>query len=152
MNYKKKVKNTKRKFILSLSSILAVILICFTVNMVLPFGKSYIVYAVANAKVKVPFNLEVEKNEQKSVDSGRSLWKLNPIRVSQIFVTLKLSPQGITGDYPIKTEDLKFIQKNNAEAVVEVSGSKTPISKVYLERLVRKDSTGIWTVVGYDPK
>ena len=78
--------------------------------------------------------------------------RLNPVRVSQIFVTLKLSPQGITGDYPIKTEDLKFIQKNDAEAVVEVSGSKTNISKVYLERLVRQDSTGIWTVVGYDPK
>jgi hypothetical protein len=152
MNCKKKIKNTKRNFILSLSSIVAVIVICFTVNMVHPFGKSYIVYAMISAKVKVPFNLEIEKNEQKSVDSGRSLWKLNPIRVSQIFVTLKLSPQGITGDYPIKTEDLKFIQKNDAEAVVEVSGSKTPISKVYLERLVRQDSTGIWTVVGYDPK
>lgn len=152
MNFKKKIKSTQRNFILSLSSILAVIVICFTINMVLPFGKSYIVYAMANAKVKVPFNLEIEKNEQKNVDSGQSLWRLNPVRVSQIFVTLKLSPQGITGDYPIKTEDLKFIQKNDAEAVVEVSGSKTNISKVYLERLVRQDSTGIWTVVGYDPK
>lgn len=74
MNFKKKIKNTKRNFILSLSSIAAVIVICFTVNMVLPFGKSYIVYAMANAKVKVPFNLEIEKNEQKNVDSGQSLW------------------------------------------------------------------------------
>jgi hypothetical protein len=37
------------------------------------------------------------------------------------------------------------------EAVIEVAGNKTPIRKVYLERLVRQDSTGIWTVVGYDP-
>jgi ribosome maturation protein Sdo1 len=152
MGLKKTNKQTSRNIILSLGSIAVVIAICLTVNMRLPFGKSNIVYAMNEAKVKVPFNLEIEKNEQKSVDSGRSLWKLNPIRVSQIFVTLKLSPQGITGDYPIKTEDLKFIQKNDAEAVVEVSGSKTPISKVYLERLVRQDSTGIWTVVGYDPK
>lgn len=102
--------------------------------------------------VKVPVDLEIEKNEQKGVDAGHSPWRLDPIFVSQVFVSLKLSPQGISGDYPIKTEDLKLGQNNGKEATVEVSGSKTPIKKVYLKRLVRQDSTGIWTVVGYDPK
>lgn len=35
------------------------------------------------------------------------------------------------------------------EAVVEVNDG--PVKKVYLKRLVRKDETGIWSVVGYDP-
>lgn len=152
MNIKKKNKHTSRNIILSLGSIATVIAICFTVNMMLPFGKSNIVYAMNVGKVKVPYNLETEKNEQKSIDTGHSPWRLDPVFVSQVFVSLKLSPQGITGDYPIKTEDLKLTQKNDAEAIVEVSGSKTPIKKVYLKRLVRQDSTGIWTVVGYDPK
>lgn len=103
-------------------------------------------------KVKVSVDLEIEKNEQKSIDAGHSPWRLDPIFVSQVFVSLKLSPQGITGEYPIKTEDLKLSKNNGEEATVEVSGSKTPIAKVYLKRLVRQDSTGIWTVVGYDPK
>ncbi|MCB2289801.1 hypothetical protein LGK97_08485 [Clostridium sp. CS001] len=103
-------------------------------------------------KVKVPYDLETERNDQKSIDAGHSPWRLDPVFVSQVFVSLKISPQGIVGDYPIKEEDLKLIEKNDKEAIVEVSGSKTPITKVYLERLVRQDSTGIWTVVGYDPK
>lgn len=103
-------------------------------------------------KVKVPYDLEIEKNDQKSVDAGHSPWRLDPTFVTQVFVSLKISPQGIVGDYPIKKEDLKLIEKNDKEAIVEVSGSNTPITKVYLERLVRQDSTGIWTVVGYDPK
>jgi hypothetical protein len=103
-------------------------------------------------KVIVPVDLEAERNDQKSVDAGHSPWRLDPIFVSQVFVSLKLSPQGIIGDYPIKTADLKISVNNGKEAVVEVSGSKTPIKKVYLKRLVRPDSTGIWTVVGYDPK
>ena len=59
--------------------------------------------------------------------------------------------QDIQGDYPIKYEELKVVQNNGKEAVVEVIGTKTPIRKVYLKRLIRQDSTGIWTVVGYDP-
>ena len=104
------------------------------------------------AKVKVPFDLEEEKNSQKSIDAGHSPWRLDPVFVSQVFASLKLSPQGIVGDYPIKTEDLKLSQNNGVEAVVEVSGNQTPIRKVYLKRVVRHDDTGIWTVIGYDPK
>ena len=161
MNLNKKVIHTKRNFILSLGSITAVVTIFFTVNMMLPVGKNCIVYAMSkpidevktyHGIIQVPVDLEIEKNDQKSVDAGHSPWRLDPVFVSQVSVSLKLSPQGIIGDYPIKTEDLKLTQKNDTEAIVEVSGSKTPIRKVYLKRLVRQDSTGIWTVVGYDPQ
>jgi len=103
-------------------------------------------------KVKVPVDLEIEKAEQKSVDAGHSPWKLDPAFVSQVFVSLKISPEGIVGDYPIEYEEFKVIKNTGKEAIVEVGGDKTPIRRVYLERLIRQDSTGIWTVVGYDPK
>lgn len=102
-------------------------------------------------QVKVPIDLEKEKNDQKSVDAGHSPWKLDPIFVTQVFVSLKISPEGIQGDYPIKYEELKVIKNNGKVAIIEVPGDKTPIRRVYLERLIRQDSTGIWTVIGYDP-
>ena len=55
------------------------------------------------------------------------------------------------GDYPIPYEDFKVTQSTGTDAVVEVGGDKTPISIVYLKRLVRSGEGGIWTVVGYDP-
>ena len=102
-------------------------------------------------KVEVPFDLKVEENSQKSVDEGHSPWRLDPVFVAQVFVSLKISPEGIKGDYPIKYEELKVLKENEKEAAVEVTVSKTPIKRVYLKRLIRQDDTGIWTVVGYDP-
>lgn len=102
-------------------------------------------------KVEVPVDIKIEEADQKSVDAGHSPWKLDPIFVAQVFVSLKISPEGIAGEYPIKYEELKIIQNTGKYAVVEVSGEKTPIRKVYLKRLIRQDNTGIWTVVGYDP-
>jgi hypothetical protein len=106
--------------------------------------------ALTSPQVEVPVDLEAEKNEQKSVDAGHSPWKLDPAFVSQVFVSLKISPGGIVGDYPISYEQFKVTQNDCRSAVVEVNSDKTDISKVYLKRLVRQDPTGIWTVVGYD--
>lgn len=103
-------------------------------------------------QIEVPVDLEVERNEQKSADAGHSAWRLDPVFTAQVFASLKLSPGGITGDYPIKTEDLKITQNTGNTAIIEISGDITPVSKIYLKRLVRQDATGIWTVVGYDPK
>lgn len=105
----------------------------------------------ANPQVEVPFDLTVEENDQKSVDAGSSPWKLDPVFVTQVFVSLKITPEGITGEYPIKSEDLKVIQNTGNYAIVEVIGDDTPIRRIYLKRLIRQDSTGIWTVIGYDP-
>lgn len=102
-------------------------------------------------QIEVPADLKVEENEQKSVDAGHSPWKLDPAFVAQVFVSLKISPEGVAGEYPVKYEDLKMIQNTGKDAIVEVGGDKTPVKRVYLKRLIRQDSTGIWTVVGYDP-
>lgn len=101
--------------------------------------------------VEVPVDLEAEKGDQKNADAGHSPWKLDPVFVSQVFASLKLSPEGIQGAYPVKYEEIKIIQNNGKEAVAEISGAKTTVKRVYLKRLVRQDNTGIWTVVGYDP-
>jgi outer membrane lipoprotein-sorting protein len=103
-------------------------------------------------QIEVPVDLEIEKNDQKSVDAGSSPWKLDPVYVSQVFVSLQISPEGIAGDYPINYEQLKAIKNDGKSAVVEVNSDQTDINKIYLKRLVRQDSTGIWTVVGYDLK
>lgn len=101
-------------------------------------------------QVEVPVDLEAEENEQKSVDAGHSPWRLDPVYVAQVFVSLKILPEGISGEYPVKTEDLKMVQNTGSDAVVEVGGDNVPVSRVYLKRLIRQDATGIWTVVGYD--
>ncbi|MFT4106719.1 MAG: hypothetical protein QM657_13255 [Lacrimispora sp.] len=101
-------------------------------------------------QIKVEVDLSAEENEQKSVDAGHSPWKLDPAFVAQVFASLQLSPQGITGDYPIAYEDIEIIENNGIDAIAEIRDEKSIAKYVYLKRLVRQDDTGIWTVVGYD--
>jgi len=102
-------------------------------------------------QVEVPVDMKVEESEQKSVDQGHSPWKLDPVYVAQVFISLKISPEGIKGDYPIKYEDLKITDSTGNSVIVTTSDAKSPVKAVYLKRLVKQDETGIWTVVGYDP-
>ena len=51
----------------------------------------------------------------------------------------------------IKIDKYIILQNRGITAIVEVGDSNSAVGKVYLKRLIRKDSTGIWTVVGYDP-
>lgn len=101
-------------------------------------------------QIEAPVDLEIEQNEQKSVDAGHSPWRLDPVFVAQVFISLKISPEGIVGEYPIAYEAFKVLQNTGNDAVLGVSTDETPISKIYLKKLIRQDSTGIWTVVGYD--
>lgn len=101
--------------------------------------------------IDVPVDLEAEENDQRSVDAGHSPWKLDPVFVAQVFASLLLSPEGITGDYPIPYEDIKMIENNGIEAKVRIDNEKSVAEYVYLKRLIRQDDTGIWTVIGYDP-
>lgn len=101
--------------------------------------------------VPVPYDLDVERGDQQNADAGSSPWKLDPIFVAQVFVSLQMSPEGIVGDYPIAEEDLELVESNGKSAVVAVHDDNAPIVAVYLERLIRQDATGVWTVVGYDP-
>lgn len=105
---------------------------------------------VSKAQVKVSVDNEVVAADQKQVDRGSSPWQLDPLQVSLTFVNLKVTPEGIQGEPEIPMSSFKLVSNNSAEAVVEVTTG--PIERVYLKRLVRQDETGIWTVVGYDPR
>ncbi len=101
--------------------------------------------------IKVDVDLAAEKQEQKSVDAGHSTWKLDPAFVAQVFASLLLSPEGITGEYPIPYEEIEITANNGIDATAEIKSTNSIAKYVYLKRLVRQDDTGIWTVVGYDP-
>lgn len=101
--------------------------------------------------IPVPYNIDIERNEQQSVDQGHSPWRLDPLYVAQVFASLKISPKGIEGEYPIKYKSLKLLKNTDSESIVKISDKSTIIRKVYLKRLIRQDQTGIWTVVGYEP-
>ncbi|MGE5614430.1 MAG: LolA family protein [Bacillota bacterium] len=103
-------------------------------------------------EIKVDVDMEIEKADQVSADSGSSPWKLDPVYAAQVFVCLQLSPEGIVGEYPIDYDDLILVEKDERYAIVNVNSDKTNIRTVYLERLIRQDDTGIWTVTGYDNK
>jgi len=102
------------------------------------------------AKVKVPVDMEIVKANQKQVDSGSTPWQLDPVHVALTFVNLKVTPEGIQGEPQIEIPSFELVTNDSVEAVVEVK--EGPIERVYLKRLVRHDETGIWTVVGYDPR
>jgi beta-lactamase regulating signal transducer with metallopeptidase domain len=107
---------------------------------------------ITKPQIEVPVDLEVEKFEQQQVDEGHKPWRLDPIQTTITFVSLKISPEGVEGPFPVKLEDLKVIQQTDKVATVEIGGDKTSVNRVYLKRLIRQDSTGIWSVVGYDLK
>lgn len=101
-------------------------------------------------EIKTEVDPEMEESEQKSVDAGHSPWKLDPVFVTQVFASLLLSPEGITGEYPISYEEIEIIENDGTRAIAWVKSKITKANYVYLERLVRQDETGIWTVIGYD--
>lgn len=105
---------------------------------------------VDQAEVKVEVDMDIVRADQQQVDRGSSPWQLDPLQVSLTFVNLKVSPQGIVGEPKIGPESFTLAINNGIEAIVEVS--QGPISRVYLQRLMRQDETGIWSVVGYDPR
>lgn len=97
----------------------------------------------AEPQVKVEVDLEVAKNDQKQVDGGHSPWQLDPVQVVWAF----MSGKGLAVP---PMEAMRVVTNTGARAVVEMSSG--PMQRVYLERLVRQDPTGIWSVTGYDPR
>ena len=100
--------------------------------------------------IPVEVDREVVKNSQQQVDAGSSPWQLDPTQVAFTFVALKISPEGITGEPPLDYNALQLTDNDGKKAVVQVS--EGPVKTVYLERLIRQDETGIWTVTGYVPR
>ncbi len=104
---------------------------------------------VNKAQVKVPVDIVITRASQQQVDRGSRPGQLAPLQVSLTFVNLKVTPEGISGE-PETMSSFKLVTNNGAEAVVAVANG--PVEHVYLQRLVRQDETGIWSVVGYDPR
>lgn len=102
------------------------------------------------ARVQVPVDMDLVKANQQQVDRGSSPWQLDPLQVAVTFVNLEVTPEGIQGEPAVPFSAFKVTKNNGVQARVEVSDG--PIKQVYLERLIRQDETGIWTVVGYDPR
>ncbi len=103
-------------------------------------------------KVPVIVDMDNEKRTQASVDEGHSPWRLDPAYVAQVFASLLIEETGIEGDYPIPYEAIDLIGINDSRAIAEVNTPNSPVSRIYLERLIRQGDGGIWTVVGYDPR
>lgn len=101
-------------------------------------------------QVEVPVDLEVVKNNQQQADGGHSPWQLDPLQVAQTFVSLQISPQGVTGEFPVKEEEVTVLEKTAAEVIAEIKSDKTGTTKVYMKKLAKQDDSGIWTVVGFD--
>lgn len=95
-------------------------------------------------EVEVPVDLEQARREQQSVDGGHSPWMLDPQQVAHAFL---LSGKAGGGEFP-PVDELEVIANDGVHAVVAVPSG--PVARVYVERLVRQDATGIWSVTGYD--
>lgn len=93
----------------------------------------------------------VEENTQKSVDQGHSPWRLDPRYVALVEASIMISPEGIVGDYPIDYEDIIISYYDGVRAIAEINNGNSPVIRIYLEKIVRQDETGIWTMVGYEP-
>jgi len=102
------------------------------------------------ARVKVPVDYELARANQQQVDGGSSPWQLDPLQVALTFVNLLVTPEGITGEPQIAMTSFSPVANNGVEAVVAVDAG--PVQYVYLKRLIRQDESGIWSVVGYDPR
>lgn len=82
-------------------------------------------------EIDVPYVIEVERNQQDSVDAGHSPWRLDPIFVAQVFANLLLSHEGIVGEYEIPYEDIKLLKSNRVEAVASINHKKS-IAKLWI--------------------
>jgi len=100
--------------------------------------------------IKVEVDMEIVKRNQQQVDSGSSPWQLDPVQVAFTFASLQISPNGINGEPPLAYKSLKIASNNGSDAVIQIS--EGPIKTVYVKRLIRQDQSGIWTVIGYDPR
>lgn len=105
---------------------------------------------VSAAEVAVPVDINQVEADQQQVDAGHSPWRLDPVYVAVTFVNLRVTPGGIEGEPEIPFSEFTLLANTGREAIVEVAGG--PVSRVYLMRLVRVDESGIWSVVGYDPR
>lgn len=96
-------------------------------------------------QIAVPLDLEEVRFEQRQVDEGHKVGKLNAVQVAKEFLSEYTSP-----DIMQTIIAYELVQFNEKVTVIKIVGGSSDISRVYLKRMVRQDDTGIWSVVGYD--
>jgi hypothetical protein len=97
---------------------------------------------VSRAQVRVQVDLEIAARNQEQVDGGHSPWQIDPSMVAMQFVNLEAGN--------VEHGEFTVTENTGVEAIVEVEFGS--IKTVYLQKLVRQDESGIWSVVGYDPR
>lgn len=102
--------------------------------------------------ITVSYNIEEERKVQKEVDEGKSSWRLNPFITAHFFVNSHILSKEMEGNDTIKYENISLLFCDDSTAVLKINDKLSDIQMVYLKRLIRPDSTGIWTLVGYDTK
>lgn len=126
---------------------------------------------VGQAKINVPADLDGARDDQLQVGQNNAIAnaETSPLYTAFIFINSKLSPPGTfsapkptdtvpkggvpkfwSGVPKIPNASFKLVANNGADAVVAVADGQ--IKQVYLKRLVRQDESGVWSVVGYDPR
>ncbi|HBW38280.1 sigma-E factor regulatory protein RseB domain-containing protein [Desulfosporosinus sp. BICA1-9] len=116
-------------------------------NLVIPQGNQDL---PDQPSVKVEIDMDIVKRNQQQVDAGSSPWQIDPMQVAFTFAILQISPNGITGDPPIDYGSLTVSANTGTDAIIQIS--EGPVKTVYVKRLIRQDQSGIWTVIGYDPR
>ncbi|HEY3314490.1 MAG TPA: hypothetical protein VGL40_04320 [Bacillota bacterium] len=92
------------------------------------------------------------KSYQEQVDSGHSQWRLDAAQVAATTLEGRMIPGGGGPVHRVPTSAFKQVLNGGALAIFEITDPASPWTKIYLNKPVKQDSTGIWVVVSYDPR
>lgn len=95
--------------------------------------------------IAVPSGLATAPAEQAQVDMGNSPWLTDPVAVAQVWT------DGRTHQV-VPASDFRVAYRGNSAAIVQVLASGASVERIYLRQLVRTGLSGIWSVIGYDPR
>lgn len=84
-------------------------------------------------EIKIPYNVEQERQLQKGVDKGHQPWRLNPAEVAHVAILVYASDS-------IPLENCVVLLKNNTESTAQCLNYKVYLKKLFGEK-------GIWTAV-----
>jgi hypothetical protein len=99
--------------------------------------------AVNNQAIYFPVDTIAEQSLQKEVDSGHQPWRFDPIEVAYSVI-----PDSIKGQVII--DSLRLVSETNNEAIVCFQSNR--FYQIRLQRIVRIDSTGMWTPITLSEK
>lgn len=84
-------------------------------------------------EIKIPYNVEQERQLQKEVNKGHQPWRLNPTEVAHVAILVYASDS-------IPSENCVVFITNNLENTVQCNNYKVYLKKLFGEK-------GMWTAV-----